>query len=308
MLPLVAIFAVPIAGALAVALTIGNLFARDELLILRYFSQARRHLGGAVLIFSLFLVLIYAPLVFWGAPKGYWAGKQFLIRAAHQQIENLPAKTFHHIASRCTIFFKNKERTETEDTRFEDILLMVQEKKKKKVTKGDNPAVKEYLVTARHGMLQKGVLVLFDGTIYNNAIGDHCVAVFKSLEIAFEEMFFGSANQLSKPVKFLTINELPAVSSDNISAWKELHKRSGQILWQLLLPILVFLAMMLLARQKSNLLLGVVVTGVLFLVSYISVNMAYFFLSPAWWRLGVFYGVPLGVFFALGGLYKRRWE
>lgn len=295
MLPLVAIFAMPIAGALAVSLTIGNLFARDELLVLRYFAHARRHLEMAVLVFAVVLVVGYGPLVFWGAPKGYWAGKQFLIRAAHQQIENLPAQTFHHIASRCTVFFKEKERTEDGDTRFTDILLMVQEKNKK-----------EYLVTARYGLLQQGTLILSEGTIYNNAIGDHCVAVFKTLEIAFEEMFFGSAKKLAKPVKFLTINEL-IEARETPRVWQELHKRCGQILWQLILPFLIFFLMVLFCRQKSNVLLSVVVSGAVFLFSYISLNMAYFFLSGAWWRLTLFYGVPVGLFVLLGRFYTQKW-
>lgn len=266
MLPLVCLFAVPIASCLAVGMTVGTLFSRNELLLFQFFPQSRRTLERSVFLFSLVLAIVFIPLVFRWAPGSYWRGKQFLIRAVQQQIENLPAQRFHHIASRGTIFFMDKGRDDTGHTRFRDVLLMVREKNDK-----------QYVVTARSGVLQQGVLTLFDGTIYNNAIKNHCLATFKSLEIAFEKMFFQGSDVVKKPAKFMSLHELRGVAARDNRAWKELHKRFIQLLWQLLLPILIFLGMMIFARQKSNILLSVVLSGAFFLFSYISVNMAYFF-------------------------------
>lgn len=299
MLPLVCLFAVPIASCLAVGMTVGTLFARNELLLFHYFGGARRKLELAVFLFSVVLALVLVPLVWSWAPGSYWRGKQFLIRAAQQQIENLPAKRFHNIASRCTIFFKGKGVGDDGNTRFQEILLMVREKDDK-----------QYLVTARSGLLREGILILFNGTIYNNALKNHCIASFKTLEIAFEKMFFEATatdGVVSKPTKFMTLSELRRASERDDRAWQEMHKRFAQISWQFLLPILIFLSMMIFAQQKSNILLSVVLSGSFFLLSYISLNMAYFFLRRVWWAVTIFYSVPwvlVGLFY---WRYKRKW-
>lgn len=284
MLPLVCLFAIPIASCLAVGMTVGNLFARNELLLFQFFPKSRRTLERSVLFFSFVLAIVFIPFLFRWAPGSYWRGKQFLISAAQQQVENLPAKQFHNIASRCTIFFNE---------RFRDILLMVREK-----------SDKQYLVTARSGALEDGVLTLFDGTIYSNSIKNHALATFKSLEIAFEKMFFGDAGVIKKPPKFMSWSELWADAS---KFFREFHKRFLQLLWQLLLPILIFLGMMIFAKQKSNILLSIVLSGALFLFSYISVNMAYFFLQNTWWALTIFYGLPVLFLLVFYWRYRRKW-
>jgi len=297
MFPLVCLFAVPIASCLAVGMPVGNLFARNELLLFHYFPQARRQLELVVFCFSLMLAIVFIPLLFRWAPGSYWRGKQFLIRAVQQQIENLPARRFHQIASRGTIFFKDKGRDESGNTSFSDILLMIREKNDK-----------QYLVTARSGVLLDGVLTLFNGTLYNNVLKNHCIATFKSLEIAFEKMFFQNGGVVKKPTKFMTLSELRNTMASSDNSWKELHKRFVQLLWQLLFPFLIFFGMMIFARQKSNILLSVVLSGAIFLFSYLSLNMAYFFLRRTWWVVTIFYCIPWLIFIIFWMGYRSKWR
>jgi lipopolysaccharide export LptBFGC system permease protein LptF len=296
MLPLVCTFAIPIASSLAVGITVGNLFSRDEIIILKYFPGARKKLELSVWLFSFLLLIMYVPFLFQLAPDGYWEGKRFLVRAAQTQIENLPARTFHKIASRCTIFFREKDSDEPGNTIFNDILLMVRQKNNK-----------QYVVTANFAVLKKGVLCLQQGTIYNgdNSSSKECVAAFKNLDIAFEKMFFDANKKIIRPTKFLTWRELILSAESDNKSWQELHKRVGQVIWQILLPFLMLWAMMIFGRPKSNLLLSVVVSGSFFLFSYISLNMAYFFLNRLWSSLIIFYSIPLliATFFYI--LYRR---
>lgn len=290
MLPLIFIFAVPIASSLAVGITVGNLYVRDELLLLHYFPDIRKKLELAVWIFSLVLLVFYIPIVFQIAPSSYWKGKRFLVRAAHIQIENLPPQKFHTVASRCTIFFRDKNKTG--QTQFKDILLMVKQKNKK-----------QYLVTARFGVLQDGKLYLTDGTIYNHDAKNQCVATFKTLEIAFEKMFFDSEKNISKPTKFMAWDEL--IESDRDRAKQEFHKRVGQILWQFLIPFFMLWMIMILGRKKNNFLTNIIVGGGFFLFSYVSLNMAYFFLNNRWGNLVIFYSIPLVIAGTLFVWYHR---
>lgn len=297
MLPLICQFALPIASSLAVGITVGNLFARDELLLLHYFPDVRRKLELAVWIFSFFLILLFIPLLFKIAPASYWEGKRFLIRAAQVQIENLPPKQFHQVASRCTIFFKDKKKEEVgEKTKFKHILLMVRQKNNK-----------EYLVSAEEGEVHDGTLTLSIGTIYNKDIKNECVAGFKKLEIAFEKLFFDAEKKAKKPTKFLTWQEMvqKEKASDNFNKFKELHKRVGLVLWQLLFPFLMLWIIMLFGQAKSNLLMSVLVGGGLFLGSYIHVNMAYFISGTL--LSVVFYCVPLVTATVLYVMYKKQW-
>lgn len=298
MIPLICIFAMPIASALAVGVTVGELFARDELLLVRYFSGARKKLELSVWIFAFALLVCYIPLIFEFAPSGYWKGKRFLVRAAQIQIEHLSPQKFHSIASYCTIFFKKKFISKEGTTQFQDILLMVHQKNKK-----------QYLVTAQKGILESGVLKLSFGTIYNNNnANNQAIVGFKDLEIAFEKMFFDTENTLKKPSKFLTYNELIATYPTDDRAWQEFHKRIGHLIWQLFLPFMVLWTMMLFAKIKSNLLLSVVVSGGLFLCSYLSLNMAYFFLNRFWVTIFVFYSIPVVSISMLYLLYRKRWQ
>ena len=295
MLPMVCLFAFPIAACLAIGLVVGQVFTRGEAVNFRFFPLARHAIEKAVLLFSIVFFLLYVPFLFWWAPQGYWAGKRFLINAAQQQIENLPAKKFHSVASRGTIFFKEKSLDRDGSTKFHDLLLMVREKDEK-----------QYLVTSREGLLKQGFLYLYDGTIYNNALKKHSVATFEELEIAFEKLFFQKTGMGRRHVKFMTWEELRE-GNRGTPPWKELHKRSAQLIWQLLLPFLIFWAMMSIGRERSNLLLSVLVSGGFFLLSYISLNMAHYLLTGSSLSMGIFYMIPAGTTILTYLGYRRTW-
>jgi hypothetical protein len=292
MLPLVCVFAIPVATSLAVGFTVGSIFSRGESVLFHFFPLARQKLELSVFIFSIAILIIYIPFVFWWAPQGYWSGKQFLFRAAQQQIENLPAQKFHRITSRATIFFKSKSGN---PARFNDILLMVG---------GTAPQVRKYFITAQTGILTNGILNLSNGTIYT-AVPHEGIATFKFLEVAFEKIFF-SQNTAAKKVKFLSWEELTKERA-NLDVWKELHKRIAQIIWQLLLPFLIFWGMMFLSKPKSNILLSGVLSGGLFLASYISLNTAYYLLDGSLSKLIIFYLIPIAAASIFYFKFRKLW-
>ncbi len=303
MVPMVSVFAVPIAASMSVGVVVGGTISRNEILMLRFFPSAKKSLELSLFLFAIVIASIYIPLVFNWAPNSYWKGKSFLVRTIQTHIENLSPKKFHPVASKCTIFFKSKNKNwggNVSSTRFDDILLMMRDKDEKK-----------YLVTARYGILQNGVLELFLGTIYNEDNGTNgtkCIASFKSLEISFERMFFDKKNNLNRSKKFMTTRELlnEYYNNSNDDAWREFNKRLIQIIWQIFLPFLVMFSMIIFGRQKSNILLSVVISAFLFLFSYLSINMAYFFLQKSLVYIVLFYSVPLVLFFFLCCKYRVK--
>lgn len=297
MLPLVSIFAIPIATCIAVGITVGNLFSKEEFLFFHFFSTARRTLERSVGIFSLILFVVYIPIVFQLAPSSYWQGKQFIINFAKQHIEHLQAQRFHYITSRCAIFFQDKINSPS-GVHFKNILLRV---------KGKNN--EQYLITAQTGDLQRGDLFFDNGTVYNTSNEKHYIATFKKLKIAFDKLFFQENDNYSlKNIKFFCWKELKnSYLENNNEARRELHKRIVQIIWQLLFPFLMLWSMMIYSKNKSNVLLSIVFSGLFFLFSYISLNMAYFLLTKSLWSILFFYSIPFGVALFFYKSYKKRW-
>ena len=262
MLPLMAQFAIPISSCLAILSTIGNLYIEDEIIQVHFFSSARKDLYFVLLIFSLSVLLVYAPIVTSWAPKSYKKGKQLILDLAKQHFADLQPNKFHNLSNNFTLFFEELLKDE-EKLEFNKILLMFKEKD-----------ADRYLVNAKKGFLYNDNLFLEDGVMRNIGGEKTYIANFKNSQIDLKRFLdFKETKLRIKDLKFFTFSDLREIKEENLQAYIEYHKRIAQIIWQFLFPILSFFLIMLFARKKSNLLTSVFLSGSLFLLSYFLLNI-----------------------------------
>ena len=263
MFPLMAQFAFPIASALAVQMVVGNLYIEDEILFFYFFSSARHVLHQAVLIFSLSILAFYVPLIFVWAPQSYKKGKEFIIKFAKEQFYQLETNKFHAPFVGFTLFFKQKEILK-DKLIFEKLLIMFKEKQGER-----------YLINAQKGFLLKDTLFLNDGTIQNIGSIRNYIATFKQTEIDLKKFLSTEDDsKITEQLKFFSWTELKKIKNEKNEAFVEYYKRIVQIAWQLLFPFLALWGIMILGRKKSNLLVSIAYSGLLFLFSYICLNVA----------------------------------
>jgi|SaaInlStandDraft_4_1057021.scaffolds.fasta_scaffold03628_3 lipopolysaccharide export LptBFGC system permease protein LptF len=294
-IPLVALFASPLAACLSVQVPLGNLFIADEIVNFYFWKRARRALFGSVAIFSFVISIFYIPLVFQWAPESYWRGKRLIIKLAQQHIENFESNKFHNIGGRATLFFKNKLILSGK-MQFEHIVFMFKEKDGQRS-----------IVTAKQGDFLDNIFSLKDGALYRTDSEHHYVSSFKHLEVAANQIFGKKENTVFRHPKFLTLRDLLKQKELNDFAWKEFHKRLIQILWQILLPFMALFTIFIFGKKRSNILISIVLSGILFLLSYVSLNFASLLLDRNILSLLFFYCIPVGCMLVFYWAYRRKW-
>jgi lipopolysaccharide export LptBFGC system permease protein LptF len=294
-IPMVSLFAIPLATCLAVQIPMGNLFIEDEVLNFYFWRRARKALVVAVSLFSLLVSIFFVPLIFQWAPESYWQGKKLIVKLAQQHIENLEPNQFHTINDRAMLFFKQKN-TQQNIITFQKVLFMFKEKDGKR-----------YVMTAESGEYAQDAFYLYKGSIYNTNEGQHYITSFKKLQVTMDKLFGKTKSTFSKQPKFMTWYDLVNNKDSNDVAWKEFHKRIIQIIWQLLFPFLALWSILLLARKKSNLLMSVILSGSIFLFSYITVNVGALLLHKSLFPLISFYSIPLVCAISLYMRYRKKW-
>lgn len=295
LIPLMSIFAFPIAAGLAVHSTVGSLLVNDELLVVRFFCSAKRSLWGAALFFSFAITLLYVPLTFYWAPQSYWVGKRALLHLAKRQFFQCDAGKFYSPYPGITFFFKQKSIKQNVPY-YSSLFLTC-----------NNKPSERYLFTAQQGFFKNNCLHLLRGSVYTIAPDKHYFALFERTEINLSKIFNLEKDLLQgNQARFLSMHDLFKIN-DKKEASYEFHKRLAQIFWLLLFPLLALMNVLIFGRNKSNLLLGVVFTGMLFLVSYVSMSFAH----VIWGRFGaalLLYGVIAGIFAVMLTLYLRKFR
>ncbi len=293
LIPLMGIFAFPIAAGLAVHTTVGNLMVEDQLLMVHFFSSAKRSLWASVLVFSFAITAAYIPLTFYWAPQSYWAGKRALLQLAKRQFFQFEANKFHTPFPGVTVFFKQKN-IEKNIPHYSTIFLSF-----------NNKQGERYLFTAQQGMLENNCLYLHHGSVYTINIGKHYFATFEQTEINLSKIFNLEKDLLQgHQAKFLTMAELKS-NSDQESSF-EFHKRVAQMLWLLFFPILALMSVLAWGGRKSNLLQGLSFNGVLFLVSYVSMSLAHVMWTHFYSAAIFLYAFLLAVFGLILTLYLKK--
>lgn len=292
LIPLMSIFAFPIAAGLAVHSTVGNLLVNDELLVVRFFGSAKRSLWGAVLFFSFAITLLYVPLTFYWAPQSYWVGKRALLHLAKKQFFQCDAGKFYTPYPGITFFFKKKS-FHRNIPYYSSIFLTC-----------NNRPNERYLFTAQQGFFRNNCLHLLRGSVYTILPDKHYFALFEQTEINLSKIFNLEKDLLQgHQARFLSMHDLLKINDKKEAAY-EFHKRLAQIFWLLLFPLIALMNVLALGRSKSNLLLGVCFTGLLFLVSYVSIS----FVHVVWghfWAVFLLYGVIAAICALMLALYLR---
>jgi hypothetical protein len=139
-----------------------------------------------------------------------------------------------------------------------------------------------YIFTAQQGILHRDMLYLTNGSIHTISSDKQYSALFKQSEINIARLLGIEKSELQlKQVKFLSWPELkPLVAQGNQDACCELYKRLAQIIWLLFIPFLVLGGIWTFGAHQSNILFNIIMTGILFLISYLSLG-----LSSAWWHV-----------------------
>lgn len=276
MLPLMAQFAIPIASCLSIQMVLGSLHIEDEVILLHFFSSARKVLHKTILFFSFSLLVIQIPIIFKWAPQSYKKGKQLILDLAKKHFTGLQPKKFHNLANNFSIYFEEQSQYSEEKTSLE--MFNVVDNKlfyKKLLLMFRDKNGTRYIINAQDGYLANDVFVLNDGFVQNISGDDSYISEFKRTEIDLNN-FLNIKKDSFRPrdLKFYSFSELKSkINNGNFSAELELHKRIAQILWQLLFPFLALFLIMIFAKKKSNLLISVFLSGALFLTSYILLNM-----------------------------------
>ena len=280
MMPVVALFALPLASSMALLSVIGAHKIHDELLVTVFLPRARRSLVAAGLLFALVTALGYGFLSFVAAPRGYALGKKLLINAARDHLIHLPPNVFHSPLPMVSFFVRDKQMSSEGNVLFNHLMLVISPKQGERM-----------LFTAARGSFVKRQLLLEQGRVVMLKGGQVHSAAFEKTHVEVDALFakedpLKGLNQ----AKLFNIQTLVAAYAHNREAFLELHKRMVQSLWQLLLCMLaLFIALITLG---SSLLTSVGLSGLLFLISYVLVAAAQAFVGQPSYALVLLY-VPL---------------
>ncbi|MFH0898631.1 MAG: LptF/LptG family permease [bacterium] len=322
MLPMMALFAIPLAASLAVQIPLGSLMVQHETLFFYCVTAARRAIYAAAWIFSLSILLLYTPLVFEWSPKSYSEGKRQLIKLAKKQFSRFAPQVFNVPFPDCTVFFKEKVQPTPEVSLYKSLLLAFKNKKKG-----------HYIFTANKAYLYNDTLVLQQGSVYLSSQAsqpahlmgytagpiqtkkayvhehnDHYQATFDRAEIELNRLFSDdNKGPEEKKLKFLKWDELIVGMERSSTIFTEFHKRIAQIFWLVLLPILALLSIFVFGREgKSNLVASLVLSGLFFILIYLCTSVGQIFHTNIIVALFFFYLPPVVIFLILFYLYKNR--
>lgn len=263
MLPFMAIYAVPIAAGVAVQVVIGQFLIEDELIILKFFKSAYNALCLSVVAFAFILTIFYTPLVFEFAPRSYLIGKQIIIELAKKQFYNLEPQKFHSPYPGFTFFFKER-RYEGGVPKFNTIFLAFSNKQNE-----------QFIFTAREGFFRDNSVFLLDGSVCTISADKRYSAVFKESNINTDKLLnLEKDNKSLNVLKFWNVTQLFEKLQQDIEVLWEFLKRVSQILWLFFFPILGIFFIFRFGRKKSNLLVAITTSGLLFFASYISIAVA----------------------------------
>jgi lipopolysaccharide export LptBFGC system permease protein LptF len=204
-------------------------------------------------------------LVFQLAPQSYQKGKQLLIKAAQERLLSLEPNKFHTPFSSLTFFFREKDKKNDPDNPiFHKLFLVFIPSRERN---------ERYFFTADRGWMKRDRLYLRNGSMHTFKGGHIHSATFQETEIDFQRFIDAEKNrpQLSN-LKFFTLDRLLASWRTERDVLIEFHKRVAQSLWQFASPFVVFFLAS--VGGFTSLIANVILCGVVYLFSYISMTGA----------------------------------
>lgn len=297
MLPLMAIFSLPIATSLAVFATVAAHKVQDQLLFLSYSKKALRALLASVGLFSLITCLVYAFLAFKLVPESYHKGKQLLVKAAQEHLLKLEPNKFHTPFPAFTVFFKTRNYAKANSPQFSTLFLVYSPNKKQHE--------EQYFFTAEKGSFCDNKLTLYNGAIHTFKQGHFHAATFAQTDIDFDAFIRENVGIVSlSNFKFWTWDKLFSQAHADSQACVELHKRIVQSLWQLLLPMVAFVWAW--VMPYVTLLSGLALCGSLYLSSYVLIALAQSYYQRVGFALALLYIPLIVMLLAMLFLFRRK--
>ena len=298
MLPLMGVFAIPLATSIGTHILTGKLCDNNEVLLIHYLPRLKFALFKTVGIFSLSLLLLYVPLVCEWAPRTYFRGKKYMVTLVQERLLQLEPGKFHTFLSAFSLYFQRKESISS-GTRFVNLIIKSKFK--------DRP----FIAIAQQGIFDGDILKLHEGTLLSVDQEKRYIVSFEDTEInlsTFWETNSGSAYLGEKDPKYMSWEEIKVKKhTGNSGARAEFHVRIARILWQLLFPFISLMIMLSLCRVGGNNLLLSFASGLgLMLVSYINVSMAQALKAQGAIFFVALYGVMIVYVSVVIFLYRRR--
>jgi len=262
-LPVISLFAMPIAASLAVQTTIGQWQGESAEQLFRFFGGMRRELVRALAIFACSLGVLYLPLVFDLAPRSAKAARSMVLGFAKEHVKGLEPGTFHQLAPGSMVYFRAKETGVDGSVLFKNILLHYADAKGR------------HTVSAQEGYVAHDRLSLSHGSMHNQAHGKKLHVSFGRMHIDLDRLIGGQQQEPSKSkplrVGHPTWGELFSQMGDGpVSV--EFHARLVRLLWLLVFPFLA-LAGMLWWGARMRLVGSIAWSCGLFLLSYILISL-----------------------------------
>lgn len=291
MIPLVAIFSLPVSSIMAVRTMLGSMLARDELLFIYFSARAQAHLVWACSFFSLTLTLFFAPFVCVWAPQSYLKGKKLIIDLAKNQFHELAPGMLHTPFPGLAVSF-NKKTIVNNQPVFDTLFLAFK-------NKDDH----HFVFTAEHGVLSDTTLVLSNGSMNVSQTADYHHAQFKQCELRIHDLIEKEQEQMgSRQVKLLTIGQLWRLLGNDPHALSEFLKRIAQLVWQFIFPLISLFWVLIFPRPRGHLVRSFLFSGSLFLIMHISFALAHAFSGSLIGVLVILFGLP--VTFVIGLAWK----
>ena len=284
LLPVMTLFALPLASSMAVYITVAEHKERDELVIISFLSKAMQALRYSVVLYAFLCSVVYAIFAFYLAPQGYVLSKRLFFNVAKDQFLQVEPGVFHSTIPAVSFYVQAKKLTADKQTLFEKLILVLRKKNSEQL-----------FIAADSGFFDERQLVLHNGHIVSYKNEQVHTAFFKKTAIQIDAYIAPpQEKKLVMQSRFLTVNMLWAHTSDDYEMSFELHKRIVQTGWQFVLILLAFAYALI--RKKSSLLSCVLMCGMTFLASYLMISLAQGYTQHGLLCLGLLYG-PLVVAF-----------
>ncbi len=293
-LPVISLFALPIAASLAVQTQMGAWQESSAIILFRSLAGMQRMLRRSLLFFSCTLGLCYLPLVFDIAPRSASASRNIVLHFAKDHLRKLEPHVPHQLGSGSLVFFH--EKSERGDAlAFKKILIRFRD--------GHG----SHVVSAQEGVMHDDRLYLRNGTMHSDT-GKHLSASFGSMHLDLDRFFPAPEGAKQDKASHLSFKQLWGGMFSDSKVTLEFHTRLVRLLWLLLFPFLALAGVLWFGREgQSGLAQSIAWSAGLFLVSYLIISVASACASSPLLAYPLLYGGSGAVWLCILRLGRRRW-
>ena len=294
-LPVIALFALPIAASIAVQTQIASWYENSAVVLFRSLGGMQHMLRRALMFFSFTLGLCYLPLVFEVAPRSARAGRSMVLSFAKEHLRKLEPGITHQLGGGSLIFFAKRNEREGA-LHFKKILLRMRDPHG------------SHVLSAQEGVMRDDRLYLYNGTMHTES-KKHISASFASMHLDLDRVLTPPQESTRAPkASYLSLRELGRIMLYDRKAALEFNARLMRLLWMLMFPFLALAGIQWLGREgHARLAQSLGWSAGLFLVSYIIISVASACTSNLLIAYPLLYGGSVAVWWCVLRLGKGKW-